>query len=300
MEFRSIFIANPAKLSVKREQLVIAQDREITVPMEDISSILLESPAIAITTAALEALAQNGVTVYLCDDHHLPSAAVLPINRHSRQRKLLGCQIDLSKPSQKRLWQQVVMAKIQNQGRCLNLANRQGGDDLLHLAQQVGSGDPDNLEGVAAAQYFPLLFGDGFTRGEPCLINSALNYGYAILRGAMARNLVMYGLEPCLGIHHHSQLNQFNLADDLMEPYRPLVDLYVATHVEDKEDDFLSPKHKQQLFNLTNYLVEQNKMHHRCISGIGRCASSFSRVVQQEGTRLELPTLLALTSHRYE
>lgn len=300
MEFRGVFIANPARLSLKREQLVIAQDREVTIPMEDISSLLLESHSITITTAALEALSSHGVTVYICDDHHMPSTIVLPTNRHSRQRKLLGCQIALSKPIQKRLWQQIVVAKIQNQSRCLTLSGGEGGEELWHMAGLVNSGDTENVEGTAAAYYFPQLFGEGFTRGEDCLINSALNYGYAILRGAVARNLVMYGLEPCLGIHHHSQLNQFNLADDVMEAYRPLVDLFVATQIPDVEDSALTPSLKQQLFNLTNYLVVQHDEKHRCISAIGRCASSLSRVFQGDGSRLELPALMSLTPHRYE
>ncbi len=299
MEFRGIFVANPAQLSLRRNQLVIRQEREVTVPMEDISSLLLESRAITVTTAALEALSQHGVTVYLCDDHHLPSSILLPINHHCRQRKLLGCQMELSKPSQKRLWQQIVMVKLQNQSKCLALAGCAGAEELLQLAQRVSSGDAENLEGVGAAYYFPQLFGEGFTRGQDCFINAALNYGYAIVRGAVARNLAIYGLEPCLGIHHCNQLNQFNLADDIMEVYRPLVDLYVAAQIA-KENEALTPQVKHELFNITNYMMIQNKERYRCISAIGRCVASFSRVVQKEQTKLELPSLMPLTPYIYE
>ena len=238
--------------------------------------------------------------MYLCDETHMPAALVLPMNRHSRQRKLLQDQIDLSKPTQKRLWQGVVTAKIANQARCLKLLGRREGADLAFVATQVRSGDPDNLEAAAAAAYFPALFGPGFTRGEECLANAALNYGYAILRGAVARNLVIHGLEPCLGIFHRSQLNQFNLADDLMEPYRPLVDLYVASYLSDWEGETLTPRVKQQLVQLMNYLVEQDGRRYRAISAIGRMAESFSRIVQGEKESLELPALLPLQPHTYE
>lgn len=167
------------------------------------------------------------------------------------------------------------------------------------MAHSVRSGDPDNVEAAAAALYFPALFGSGFTRHLSSLSNAALNYGYAILRGATARSLVIHGLEPCLGIFHHSELNQFNLADDLMEPYRPLVDLYVSAHIEDVCEE-LSPLIKQQLFNLTNYVVQQDGKQYRLISGIGRMVGSFSRAVTQDRKDLELPKLVPLEPYQYE
>lgn len=299
MEFRAIFIANPAQLSVRREQLVIRQGQEVTVPMEDITSVMLESQAVTVTAAALQKLADYGVTVYLCDEKHLPAALLLPINRHSRQLKVLKGQITMTKPAQKRLWQSVVMAKIRNQAKCLELLGRPESGDLLELARSVRSGDPDNCEATAAAQYFPALFGAGFTRDAGGLTNAALNYGYAILRGAVARNLAVHGIEPCLGIFHHSELNQFNLADDLMEPYRPLVDLYVASHTDGEEGN-LTPKLKQNLFNLTNYLVRQGGKRYRVISAVGRMTESFARVLVQETGVLELPELIPLELYRYE
>lgn len=299
MEFRSVFVSNPAQLSVRRGQLVIRQEEERSVPMEDLSALLLESRAVSITTAALQELTDHGVTVYLCDETHLPAALVLPMNRHSRQLKLLKGQIAMRRPTQKRVWQGVVMSKISNQARCLSLLGKEGAEELRELADQVRSGDPDNWEAVAAARYFPALFGAGFTRGEECRVNAALNYGYAILRGAVARHLVIRGLEPCLGIFHHSELNRFNLADDLVEPYRPLVDLYVASHVPDDEGD-LTPAIKQQLFQLSHYLVEQGGKQFRAISAIGRMADSFSRIVQSGEGQLELPHLLPLQLGRYE
>lgn len=299
MEFRTIFIANPAQLSLRQGQLVIRQTQEITVPMEDVSSLLVESHAVTISAAALQKLADYGVTVYFCDEKHMPGALLLPMNRHCRQLKVLKKQITMTKPVQKRLWQSIVTAKIRNQAKCLELLGRPGSADLTDLALNVRSGDPDNCEAMAAAQYFPSLFGPGFTRGHDCLTNGALNYGYAILRGAVARNLVIHGIEPCLGIFHHSELNQFNLADDMMEPYRPLVDLYVASCVGSEGED-LTPAIKQQLFNLTNYMVRQNGKRYRMISAVRRTTESFARVLAGEVDTLELPELAPLELYCYE
>ena len=125
----------------------------------------------------------------------------------SRQLKQIQSQIVLSLPAKKRLWQSIVQQKIRNQARCLEYLERPRASELHSMANDVRSGDPENYEAMAAARYFPVLFGTGFSRGEECVTNAALNYGYAILRGAIARNLVVHGLEPCRGIFHHSELN---------------------------------------------------------------------------------------------
>lgn len=292
MEYRNIFIANPAKLSVQRNQLVIQQEQQFTVPLEDISSILIESRQVTLTASALSAMAEAGVTAYLCDERHLPSAVVLPTNQYCRQRKLLLAQVTLPKPLQKQLWQQIVKQKIRNQALCLRLLKKQGAEILEALADAVRSGDSDNREAVAAAAYFPALFGEHFSRELDCVQNAALNYGYAILRGCIARNLVVHGLEPCLGLHHCNAQNNFNLADDLMEPYRPLVDLYVAGNVEPTGE--LTPKRKQLLFNLTSYLVKQGQRKYRLMTGVGRCCASLAACISQQSKDLELPQLIAL------
>ena len=299
MEFKSVYIANPARLTVRREQLVIAQDSEVTIPMEDITSLMVESRQVSITSAALQKLAEYEVTVYFCDEQHLPSALLLPLNSYCRQLKVLQVQIALTKPRQKQLWQQIVAAKISNQAKCLELLQNHNYLYLRTLAKQVRPGDPANLEAMAAAFYFPNLFGVNFTRELPCLINSALNYGYSIVRGAVARNLVTRGLEPCLGVFHHSQLNQFNLADDLMEPLRPLVDLFVASELE-SEDEELTPTIKKQLFNLTNYMLKQGAKRYRLISAIGKISDSFKRALTDKSEILELPELIPLESYKYE
>lgn len=299
MEFRNIFLANPARLSVCRNQLVIEQAEKYTVPLEDISALLIESCQVVLTAGAVSALAEHGVTVFFCDEKHLPSCQLLPVNQYCRQRKLLMAQCALSKPLQKQLWQRIVVSKIRNQARCLELARRQGADALRKLAGEVLSDDSTNREATAAALYFPALFGEGFFRGGDDPRNAALNYGYAILRGSIARNLVVHGLEPCIGIHHRSELNNFNLADDLIEPFRPLVDLYVAEHFT-REDEVLTTVQKAGLFHLTNYLVKQAGKRYRAMTAVGRSCAALAQSVAAQELALELPELLPLELHQYE
>lgn len=299
MEFRNIVISNPAKLSIKHNQLCIMQEREALIPIEDICSVLLESRQIQISAAALERLAVSGITVFFCDEKHLPSAQLVPMNQFSRQRKMLYAQFELPRPIQKQLWKCIVQQKIRNQAACLRLADKVGFEELEAMVHTVRSGDVTNAEAQAAAFYFPHLFGQGFTRSDLCLQNAALNYGYAILRGAIARNLIMHGLEPCIGLQHHNQLNSYNLADDLIEPFRPLIDLYVAG-LPDTDCDELTPAVKRKLFNATNLLMLQNEKKMRVMYAIGRSAASLAKSIANQKNTLELPTLIGLEEGRYE
>lgn len=170
---------------------------------------------------------------------------------------------------------------------------------LQELAGKVRSDDSDNREAVAAAVYFPALFGADFSRGSDDPRNAALNYGYAILRGAIARSLLTHGLEPCIGLHHRSELNNFNLADDLIEPFRPLVDLYVAQNIS-PEEDVLTPQQKAGLFQLTNNLVRQGGKRYRAMLAIDRTCAALAKSVAEQRQLLELPELIPLELHRYE
>ncbi len=261
--------------------------------------MLIESGQVTLAARAVSALAESGATVFFCDEKHLPCCQLLPVNRYCRQRKMLSAQWEMEKPLQKRLWQQIVVQKIKNQAKCLVLAGREGQKELQNMAGRVLSGDRDNREAVAAAFYFPALFGEGFIREREDPRNSALNYGYAILRGCVARRLVVHGLEPCLGLHHHSELNNFNLADDLIEPFRPVVDLYVATRFREDGED-LSPDQKVRLFNLSHYLVEQAGKRYGVFTAIDRSCASLARCYTEGAQKLELPELIPLEEQRYE
>ena len=185
---------------------------------------------------------------------HLPNGILIPFNNHSRLLKMVNIQLNATKPFKNRLWQQIVQTKVINQGKVLEYIGNERCKELFYLSALVVSGDKDNIESTAANIYFKELFSKKFTRRHENPINGALNYGYSIIRGAVARSLTMYGFLPVIGIHHHNELNQFNLADDLMEVYRPIVDYWVYKNIN--IDSKIDPKTKVKLYNLLNYRIE--------------------------------------------
>lgn len=301
MGYRSIVISSSVKISVKNEQLVIEGEANGQIPIEDIRTLMLESRSALITTYALSALSEAGVCVYFCDEKHLPSAVLQPIGRYSRQKKQILTQLSQSKPHLKRMWQDVVISKIKNQAKCLELCGV-GTEECRRigsLTNLVQSGDTTNVEGQAAAIYFSYLFGKGFARWQDSEINAALNYGYAIVRGYIARVLANYGFEPCIGIHHHSELNNYNLADDLIEPFRPLVDLFVFHHIP---EDTLSVADKRELCNILNYEMISGGERHSAAYAIERLVHSMERCFDAslDGAKLMLPDIEQLQRHEYE
>ena len=174
-----------------------------------------------------------------------------------------------------------------------------GNEKLLEISQRVTSGDGNNCEAEAAAVYFRLLYGEAFTRGAEHIVNAALNYGYAILRGVIARTAVAHGLEPSLGIFHCSELNGFNLADDLLEPFRPVADLYAATML-DKGKASLDTKTKKELFNLINYDVLVKGQKHPVNYAAEIMISSFVDCLKNNEYEIFLPELLPIKTHEYE
>lgn len=297
MAFRTLMIENPAYLSLKSSQLIIRTDSEHSVPVEDISALLLENRQITITAAALSALGQSGCCVYVCDEAHLPCAVFEPYLQHSRANSVFKKQLSVSLPQQKRLWQQIVTAKIRNQALCLRFSQKEDAA-LLPLIDRVHSGDPENTEATAAMKYFPLLFGEGFKRTDENGQNAALNYGYAVIRGYMARTLAVYGFLPALGIHHCNELNSFNLADDLMEPFRPVIDQLVVRHID--TDAALLPEYKRMLVNSLNLDVLSGGQKHSVSYAIERLVQSLARRLEDGTTELLLPELLLPSQHCYE
>jgi CRISPR-associated protein Cas1 len=245
-------ISRPARLRREHFSLAIEQDETVTIPFEDIAVIVLNHRQITLTHPVLSACADYGVSLYALGENHQPNGVFLPFLQHTRTTRMLRLQLRAGKPLIKQAWAVIVRKKIENQARCLQLAGREGSSRLDAMVSSVRSGDTENLEGQAAAFYFPRLFGNGFFRGEGGWLNVALNYGYAILRGAIARGLVAHGLHPSQGIFHASEQNAFNLADDLIEPFRPLVDLHVfqAACRAKGERDELTPEDKAALVAL--------------------------------------------------
>jgi CRISP-associated protein Cas1 len=216
-------------LSLRYRQLVIAREGmpDVTVPMEEIAVAILASRHLTCSLAALDGLVGAGAAVMVCDEAMRPSGLLLPLVAHFQHTQRVLAQVAATEPVKKRVWQQIVVAKILAQGSLLSMFQVAIGDaGLKALAARVRSGDPDNLEAQAAQRYWVRLFGDaGFRRQRHAPDqNRYLNYGYAVLRATVARAIVATGLHTALGVHHHGRQNPFCLADDLMEPYRPLID----------------------------------------------------------------------------
>ncbi|MBL4774844.1 MAG: type II CRISPR-associated endonuclease Cas1 [Mariprofundus sp.] len=217
----------PAYISVKDQQLVLKREGQVvgSVPIEDIGVLIVDHPGCTYSHAALNELLANNVAVVICGRNHHPNGLLLPLDTHSLQSERFRVQVAATEPTRKRLWKQTVQAKIRHQAWCLDQCNREGGDGLRFLAKKVKSGDRENHEAQAAARYWKLLLGPDFRRKRDGLPpNGMLNYGYTVLRAAVARSLCGAGLHPSFGLHHHNRYNAYPLADDMMEPFRPLID----------------------------------------------------------------------------
>lgn len=295
--YQHIMVESGAKVFQKDNRLCIEKGVLHELPAEDIATVVLDNREIIITTYCLEQLSSRGTVVILCNGKHMPESVLLPYGANSRRLKTIRRQISQKKPHLKQLWRQVVQEKIRNQGRCLEFCYKENIVD--RLADKVKSGDTTNVESTAAAAYFPMLFGEDFTRRTPYLVNDILNYGYTILRSAIARYLAIYGFEPSLGLFHHSELNAFNLADDLLEPFRPLVDLYAFRFVE-SEEEYLTKEMRRELVQLLNCNIRSGKEIHSVNHAIEREVQSLSRCFEDASAVLLLPELMPLQAHAYE
>lgn len=237
---RTLYFGNPASLRLKDKQLSIestidGETKAATVPVEDIGIVIIDHPQITLSSGLLQALQEKNTAVITCDYRHMPQSLLLPIEGHTIQQERYDAQLGASEPLKKQLWAQTVTQKIKNQAGTLNSLLLKS-DYLYPLYKNVKSGDSDNCEATAAVYYWQTIFKhvNGFVRhreGPPP--NNFLNYGYAILRGTMARSIVAAGLLPTLGIFHRNRYNAFCLADDLMEPYRPYIDEVVYQMVNE-------------------------------------------------------------------
>jgi len=282
----------PAHLAVRNRQLLIKRDGQVcaSIPCEDIGVALVDHPQTTYTHAALTALAESDAAVVICGANHLPIAVLLPLAHHSQVVTRLNDQLSAGRSLQKQLWKQIVVAKIKAQAANLS-PDQPAHRKLLALAREVRSGDPRNVEAHAARIYWAnWLWQEEFRRDPDGVgLNAFLNYGYAVLRAAVARAIVAAGLLPSLGIHHCHRGNAFCLADDLMEPLRPVVDDRVREMYREGYDELNQPGKAALLGVLTQRMRmgEQTgplmAMLHRHVASLVRCYTGESR-------RLEIPT----------
>ena len=296
---KTLEISSPGtRLSVRNAQLLV-QRREmgdVTVPIEDIGVLIIDDSQAVHTQAVFREILAAGGTVLVTDQRHMPAGMVLPLEGHHAQTGRHHAQIAISKPRRKRLWQQIVRAKIRLQSDLLKTVTGQDAG-LTRLATRVRSGDPENLEAQAAQRYWPRLLGKKFRRDrETPGANALLNYGYAIIRAATARALVASGLIPSFGIHHRNQRNPFCLADDLMEPYRPLVDARVYMLFHDPHDT-AGPEvrsHRADLLSIFNQTILFGEQRLPVLVAIERSAATLAAAMESTKSKLELPASLAL------
>lgn len=293
--WRTIFVTTGEKITLQNGWVhIVSPSQEARIPLEDLYSVVVDNRQALLSVPVLTAMAQAGVHVLLCDEKHLPCAELLPLGLHYRPLTVLQKQMKLSQTMKGLLWQRIVSEKIRNQARVLRLAGVGGekAKKLEEMAQSVLPGDTGNREAQAARLYFPALFGAGFTRADEDVTNAALNYGYAILRSAVGKTLAAYGYSGVLGLHHMGAGNAFNLADDLMEPLRPLVDLWADSHCSDLYEA-LSRTNRRDLINLVNHVVRLDGKKMRVRYAIDLCVKSLTSAIDgQDAGLLRLPEVI--------
>lgn len=293
------FSEQPARLSAQNGLLRIQLGEKgtdsaqvQTVPFADLAAVVVAHPQVSYTQAVLAGLAEAGGILVACDEKRQPAAMMLPLSTHSLQAERFAHQAALALPVRKRLWQQIVKAKINAQARLL--AEKTGQDwGLPLLALKVRSGDPENLEAQAARIYWKALFEGTFHRDrEAENLNRHLNYGYAVLRAIVARAICAVGLHPSLGLHHHNRYDNFCLADDLIEPFRPLVDRAVVA-IRDQQGEYVAfdREAKQQILSVLPGRFDHEEESRTLFDWISRMASSLAAVVEGSGKRLDIPEL---------
>lgn len=291
MNLRVVVVTGPATLRYRDLAVAIQKGGEEVgrVPIEDMAVLLLDGPDLHVSHQLLAACAEANVAVVVSDPKHRPAGLLLPLAGHSLHSATLRDQIDASLPAQKRAWQSIVRAKLLAQADALDHLGRRS-EPIRKLVGRVRSGDPDNVEAQAATRYFDALFGDDFIRDRDAPgVNAMLNYGYAVIRSCVARAVVGAGLHPSLGIHHHNQYNPFCLADDAMEPYRPLVDVCVAKLAAAGEvEDELTPTLKRRLVTVAGGRVRIGSLRYPFLIGLERFAAALRRAIC-EGEPLDPP-----------
>lgn len=291
---QTLIFTSPVSLSLKDKQLVITyKDRSdiVTRPIEDIGFVVIENPMVSITVPLLNELSDNNVSVIFCDKKQMPKSMLMSLDGNSTLQESYRYQFDVGVSLKKRLWKQLVESKIKNQAALLDNVGKEG-NVLKPYYMNVKSGDADNREGAAARIYWSNLFDNGFKRerdGEPP--NNLLNYGYTILRAAVARALIGSGLYPAFGIFHRNRYNSFPLADDVMEPYRPFVDEIVYRLYYDGAVSELDSYTKSCLLRVLFSDVKIGKMTRPLEIALSITTASLLKVYKGEKDKLSLPMI---------
>lgn len=291
MKFRTLEISKPAELHLSNKQLEIATETEnISIPIEDLSCIYFIGPDIRISTMAISQLVNQKILLCTLDNKYKPTAIIFPYQCNSRMAKVLNKQIHITTSFKNDLWKKIVYQKIDNQIRNLSLLGLSGVNELTELLSTIDETNINYLEATTAKKYFA-NYHPGLNRRVDEPINSKLNYGYSIVRSAIIRSLVSCGFNPAIGLHHKSQLNMFNLADDCIEPYRAIVELCVYTM--NGNSLRLSKAERLEITEVLNYAIEIDGTKMNVINSITiMCESLKNAILNKDISKLKLPTIL--------
>lgn len=292
---QTLMFTSPVSLSLKDQQMVITfKDNKDTVtrPIEDIGFVVIENAQVNISIPLLNELADNNVSVVFCDKKMMPKTMLMTLEGNTTQQESYKYQIDASVPMKKNIWKQLVESKIRNQALLLNKVGKNG-DALKPYYMNVKSGDTDNREGAAAREYWGSIFDEGFRREREGLPpNNLLNYGYTILRAAVARALIGSGLYPAFGVFHRNRYNAFPLADDVMEPYRPFVDEIVYHLYYDDAVSELENQSKGKLLRVLFSDVKMGKVTRPLENALSLTTASLLKIYKGETEKLSLPMIV--------
>jgi CRISPR-associated protein Cas1 len=298
---KTLLIENKTTIITKNLQLQVkSEQRERTIPIEDIGFLVLDHAEIFISIPALNLLIENNTSVVVCGKNHLPNGMFLNLNSHHIQQEIFRNQIEASIPLKKQLWQQTIVEKITNQGILLEKITG-GKNSFEFIASKVLSGDTTNMKGVTASQYWKSFFDSSDNEQAKHLKfkrerfgdypNNFLNYGYAILRAATARALSGSGLLNTLGIHHKSKYNAFALADDIMEPFRPVVDEKVFELMQNYQEQELNTLLKSELLQILTRTVYFKTEKSPLMVALQKTASSLQQCFTGERKKIKYPKL---------
>ncbi len=294
MGYRQVIVKKSEKIHFKDNQLVIVkEDNDYKVPLEDINYVLIEDPTTIITTRLLAEFGKNAISLIICDEKYEPTSIMYPYNYHFKQLEVFTHQLEIDDNIKKEFWNQIVKRKIENSIRVLEMTSKEEFpiSKLNEYIDEVIDGDIKNREGLSAKIYFRSIFGSDFIRFYDDNINAALNYGYTILASAIIRNLAVYGLNTYLGIHHNSKINNFNLAYDLLEPYRAVVDKFVY----DNKDDIVFPlsfDFRKKLIDLLNKEVLHQNKKYTIEYSISLLIKSYIKSFSTGEIKLDLPYII--------
>ena len=301
MAFRVVLIENEVTIKVKLNNLIITRcGEDIWIPLDDISMIVMDNLTSNLSTRLMCQLSEQGIGLMLCNQQHLPTGFYSSYDNHSRASKVIGYQIEKDREYYGNIWSEIVRVKIENQAKAYQIMTEDddGTNKIIDFSKDITNADKTNREAHAAKVYFNLLMGTSFSRGnEDILLNSGLDYGYAVLRGYIARACVGYGLNTQIGIHHRSEYNRFNLVDDLMEPLRPLVDIVAYSSM--KYDTYFTPEHRRKLVNVLNMkILYKNKKMYVC-NMIENYIEQYASLIMERVDSIVFPDVAELIGEEY-